>query len=282
MSIPTVMSMATKLVAVALVFAAIFYIVLQFFRPRYVRKEEEWRASYGLKTDRWKFTVHTLMGSTVLFVIALAVTGRLHLALFGILGGPFVAGVLKKRREARRLAMLRGQFLLVIGNMSSALAGGISPYQAIEEITPSLPSPAREVFIGILRQTRAGQGYLEAIRDAREATGWKDLDLLATALDIYRNTGGNIVEVLRYLQENIAAREADVRYTNALLAQIRLTARMLSFLPLFLVGVARILAPDFMEPLLDDPVGNLLLFGVIISTLFGNVMIENTIKKTVG
>ena len=275
--------MALKTAAVLLVFCSILTIYyFGFYRPRYVRKEAEWRASYGLRSESARFATDVVLGAGLVFAVAFAVTGKLHLALMALPGGFLVARWQAGRRRKKKQELLRSQFVQVIANLSSSLSGGLSPYQALEEITPSLPEPARSVFVGILRQTRAGSGYLDAIRDARKATDWEELDLLATALDIYRETGGNLVEVFQYMQESLAGREADRRYVNSLLAQIRMTARVLSALPFFLVLVARLLAPEFMAPLLDDPVGNVLLLFIVGSIAFGNVFIERMVRGTVG
>ena len=275
--------MELKIAASSLVFlsiATIYY--FGFYRPRYVRKEAEWRASYGLRPESARFMVDFMLGSVLMFAVAFAVTGKLHLALMSLPGGFLYARWLSRRRLTKKQDLLRSQFIQVIANLTSSLSGGLSPYQALEEITPSLPEPARSVFVGILRQTRAGSGYLDAIRDARKATDWEELDLLATALDIYRETGGNLVEVFQYMQESLAGREADRRYVNSLLAQIRMTARVLSVLPFFLVTVARLLSPEFMAPLLDEPVGNVLLLLIVGSVAFGNVIIERMVRGAVG
>lgn len=275
--------MTLKIIAVLLVFLSIVVIYyFGFYRARYVRKEAEWRASYGLRPDGARVARDFVIGSVLMFVIAFAVTGKMHLAFLTLPGGFLYARWQAGRRRKKKIDMLRSQFVQVIANLSSSLSGGLSPYQALEEITPQLPEPARSVFIGILRQTRAGSGYLDAIRDARKATDWEELDLLATALDIYRETGGNLVEVFQYMQENLAGREADRRYVNSLLAQIRMTARVLSALPFFLVMVARLLAPEFMVPLLDEPTGNVLLLFVVGSIIFGNVFIERMVKGVIG
>lgn len=275
--------MELKIAASFLVFlsiATIYY--FGFYRPRYVRKDAEWRASYGLRPESARFMVDFMLGSVLMFAVAFAVTGKLHLALMAVPGGFLYARWLSRRRLTKKQDLLRSQFIQVIANLTSSLSGGLSPYQALEEITPSLPEPARSVFVGILRQTRAGSGYLDAIRDARKATGWEELDLLATALDIYRETGGNLVEVFSYMQESLAGREADRRYVNSLLAQIRMTARVLSVLPFFLVTVARLLSPEFMAPLLDEPAGNVLLLLIVGSVAFGNVIIERMVRGAVG
>lgn len=275
--------MELKIAASFLVFlsiATIYY--FGFYRPRYVRKDAEWRASYGLRPESARFMVDFMLGSVLMFAVAFAVTGKIHLAIIAFPGGFLYARWQAGRRLMKRQDLLRSQFIQVIANLTSSLSGGLSPYQALEEITPSLPEPARSVFVGILRQTRAGSGYLDAIREARKATGWGELDLLATALDIYRETGGNLVEVFQYMQESLAGREADRRYVNSLLAQIRMTARVLSVLPFFLVTVARLLSPEFMVPLLDEPVGNVLLLLMVGSVAFGNVIIERMVRGTVG
>lgn len=271
-----------KWLAVATGFMAVFLAVWQGRRPRSVPLDEEWKVRLGSPGDRKSLLVHILVGMAVCFLGAYGVTGRLHLAVLGSLGGIYVGRMMEQGRHNRRKALLRSQYAQVVGSLMAALQGGLSPHQALEDAVPSMPRPARDVFAEVLRRTRTGSTYVEAVKSVAEETGWRDLDSLVVALRIYSRTGCNLAEVFKYLQETVIERDSDRRYVEAVTAETRITARLLSFLPFFLMGVSRVLAPEFVSPLFDTLGGNIVTVVAAVMVIVGNFVTSVMVKAVVG
>ncbi|WP_156896828.1 type II secretion system F family protein [Desulfovirgula thermocuniculi] len=271
-----------KALAVATGFVAVFLAVWHGRRPRGVPLEEEWKARPGSYGERGPLLLYVLLGTAACFLGAYGVTGRLHLAVLASFGGFFVGRAFERARQNRRRALLRSQYAQVVGSLMAALQGGLSPYQALEDAVPSMPRPARDVFAEILRRTRTGSTYVEAVKGVAEETGWRDLESLVVALRIYSRTGCNLAEVFKHLQESVVERESDRRYVAAVTAETRITARLLSFLPFFLMGVSRVLAPEFVSPLFDTLPGNILIAVVTALVLVGNAVTARMVRAVVG
>lgn len=271
-----------KLLAVATGFTAVFLAVWYGRRPRSIALEEEWKARPGSYGSRGSLLAYVLFGAAACFLGAYGVTGRLHLAALASLGGLYVGRVLEQGKRYRRRALLRSQYAQVIGSLMAALQGGLSPHQALEDAVPSMPRPARDVFAEVLRRTRTGSTYVEAVKSVADETGWRDLDSLVVALRIYSKTGCNLAEVFKYLQETVIERESDRRYVAAVTAETRITARLLSFLPFFLMGFSRVMAPEFVAPLFDTLPGNIVIAFVVVMVLVGNLVTSKMVKAVVG
>jgi tight adherence protein B len=260
---------------------AAFLVVWTLMRPKQVPVADEFRARYAPEGAARK-SAYLLAGILGCMVVAYGVTGQVHLALAAAPGGFFVAGILERRRAAARRALLRAQYGHALTVLSSALQGGLSPYQAFEDAVPSMPSPAREVFAEILRRTRTGSTFVEATEKVCEETGWEDLKSLAVALKVYSRTGCNLVGVFRHLLESVYAKEGDRRYVEAVTAQTRMAAQVLSFLPFFIMGAARVMAPEFVAPLFQTLAGNLVIAFCVVMVFCGNWVVGKMVNQVVG
>lgn len=268
-------------VACLFVFLAVYVIAWQALKPRGVSVREEWTIEHAKKNPLQK-AVYILAAGFVCALGAYGVTGQLHFAAIGLIGGYFAANALEKRRQNARSEALKAQYGQILAAIASAMQGSLSHYQALEDITPSLPNPGREVFTEILRRARTGSTISQAVKDVAEITGWDDLDSLAMAFRLYDTTGCNLVEVLNHLSEAIRERESDRKYTRAVTAEIRFTALILSLLPFGLMGATRVLAPDFSKPLFETTGGNIVVIFCVVMVLLGNRMIGRMVQKSVG
>lgn len=273
---------AAPFLAAAFVFGLVFILVRLFFESRKgvsLRSEFKVRpfSNGGLAQK-----TYTLGGVLFCFLAGYGVTGRFHLALLASLGGLYLGRTAAQQRQKVRSTMLRSQYAQVLNAISSGLQGGLSPQQAIEDAVPGMPEPARTVFAEVLHRTRLGAGIVSAIQDVSRESDWTDLASLAMALNIFERTGCNLVEVLDHLAETVYDRENDRRYVQAVTAQARVTALILSLLPFLLMGAIRVIAPDYMSPLFDTFAGNGVLVFCALMVIAGNSIINRMVAKTTG
>ncbi|AOQ23131.1 hypothetical protein MTAT_16610 [Moorella thermoacetica] len=270
-----------KSLAVILGAAAVFIAVWNYVRPRNVAVDEEWKMRSGTVKGGARL-VYFLIGVIVCVLGGYGVTGQPHLAALASIGGVFFARLIERRKAATRLELLRSQYAAVLSSMVSALQGGLSPYQALEDAVPSMPRPARDIFAEMLRQTRTGTTFVQAAENVLKATGWSDLKSMVVALRIYSRTGCNLVEVFQHILESNYERQNDRRYVAAVTSESRVTALMLSFLPFFLMGICRVMAPDFIAPLFTTLAGNVVIVVCVIMVVVGNVIVGKMVKGVAG
>lgn len=263
------------------IFLSVYLFAWHVLRPRGVSLQEEWTLEHG-KSSLGQRLFHTVLCGLACALAAYGVTGQLHFAALGLFGGYFAANALAKRRENARKEALRAQYGRILAALASALQGGLGLYQALEDITPSLPEPGRSVFVEILSRVRTGSTVLQAVKDVARVTGWKDLESLAMAIRLYETTGCDLVKVFNYLADAVREHESDRKYVSAVTAEIRLTASVLSVLPFALIGAARTLAPEFAAPLFATTGGNLVVLFCAGMVLLGNKVVRGMVGKAVG
>jgi len=248
-----------------------------FMKPKEVSIREEWSIKHD-EGSRLTNIIIILVCGLVCSIAAYGVTGEIFFAGLAFLGGYFVAKWLSKRRQKTREEMLRMQYGQVLTALASAMQGGLMHYQALEELTPVLPQPSKDVFAEILARARTGSSLYQATKSVAEVVQWKDLESMAAAFKMYEATGCNLVEVFNYLADVVRERESDRKYVSAVTAQVRTTATLLSFLPFILIGVARVLSPEYTAPLFTTTGGIIVLLFCVLAVVIGNRIVNRMVE----
>ncbi|MBG7605576.1 MAG: type II secretion system F family protein, partial [Actinobacteria bacterium] len=123
----------------------------------------------------------------------------------------------------------------VLQLVTTALRSGYGITQAVESVAEEAEEPARSEFAHVLLQVRLGRDLSDSMRDLAERMESKDLDWVVSAIDINRETGGNLSEILDTVSTTIRERGRVARQVRTLTAEGRLSARILSGLPLLML-----------------------------------------------
>lgn len=223
-----------------------------------------------------------IAGGVVLGGAALAVTGAWYFALAGLLSGTFILRWWKKKLEEDRMELLKSQFTDVLGQLESAMYGGLNPYQALEDAVPNMPRPARDVFYEVLRRTRTGDTLVQALEEIRKDTGWEELKVLSIGMSLYSRVGCDLGEICRHAMESYEDRESFRGIVSASIAQNMMTLKILTALPFFFVGYARVQAPLFIDPLFSTLWGNIVFISATAWIIMGNLITRKMVKNTLG
>src|SRR5690606_20552857 len=139
----------------------VFRLTWHFMKPKEVPIREGWSITHD-EGSRLTNIIISIVCGLVCSVAAYGVTEEIVFAGLACLGGYFVAKWLSKRRQKTREEMLRMQYGQVLTALASAMQGGLMHYQALEELTPALPQPSKDVFTEILARARTGSSLHQA------------------------------------------------------------------------------------------------------------------------
>ncbi|WP_099081835.1 type II secretion system F family protein [Desulforamulus profundi] len=224
-----------------------------------------------------------LLGSVIGAALAYAITGNLFLTLLGLSGGYFALKWTKAKRERERLELLQSQYPDVLSQLETATAGSLNPHQALEDAIPNLPRPARDVFYEVLTLTRvAGYDVSEALEKVADETGWQDLRSLAMGFRLSINMGINLSTICKHLLESNYEKESYRGQIRGAISQNIMTIKVLSGLPFFVIGIARITSPEFAEPLFNTPEGVVFFLICVGMIAAGNIVAKKMIYRTMG
>ena len=137
----------------------------------------------------------------------------------------------------------------------NALRSGYSVLQAMEAIATELPPPVSVEFERVVQEVRLGLGVPQALSNMLRRVPSDDLDLVITAVNIQREVGGNLAEVLDTISFTIRERIRIKGEIRTLTAQGRLSGWIISLLPIALALVLLLINAEYIGQLFvrEDP-----------------------------
>jgi tight adherence protein B len=225
------------------------------------------------------------------FVLALGIAGVSGALAGSVLGsgltlpmvlvGLALPIVWLKQRQRRRLAAFQEQLPEALDMLVSAMRAGYSFQTAMKFVGEEMPAPLGVEFLQFYDEQRLGVEVRAALVALQERSASPDMKMFVTAVLIHRDTGGNLSEVLSNIAD-VMRQRADVhRQVDTLTAQSKLSARILAVLPLMVFGAVISMDREFIRPMLDEPVGRLMLSYAAVSVILGYLLLMRIAKVDV-
>lgn len=223
--------------------------------------------------------------------IALAVVSGLGVgllvgALVNVLGGillgliaaavPFL--ILEQRRSTRQKAFL-SQLPDTLQLMAGSLRAGYGTLQAIDSVAKEAPAPTSEEFARVLTEARLGMPIEDALSTMADRVDNADFRWVVMAINIQREVGGNLAELLDIVAEVLREREMLRRQINVLSAEGKLSAYILIGLPIVLTIYLILVRPEYIAVLVTSGfIGFAMIGGAVLLMLIGVIWIRNLIR----
>jgi tight adherence protein B len=160
-----------------------------------------------------------------------------------------------ERARAKALAIELGPALqLVVDN----LRVGRDLVSAMEEVAASAAPPVDEILSTVVAETQLGGRVDVVIARQAELEGDRHLRVVASAVGLHVEHGGNLVEILSSVVETIEEEDRLRRNIASLTADGRLSSSVLLALPVLTLIVVSVLSPGYATSLLTDPLGRIM------------------------
>lgn len=156
----------------------------------------------------------------------------------------YVRTMAKKRMQA-----FDGQLSDTLNLWVNALRSGYSVLQAMEAIATELPPPVSVEFERVVQEVRLGLSVEQALANMYRRVPSEDLDLVITAVNIQREVGGNLAEVLDTISFTIRERVRIKGEIRTLTAQGRVSGWIISVLPIVLGFLLFLINPEYVSQL---------------------------------
>lgn len=169
--------------------------------------------------------------------------------------GAATPNVLLSIAVGRRTSRLHAQLADVVTILASSLRAGHSFSQAIEVVSREVDEPAGPEFQRVVAEVRLGRPVEEALSAMAARVGSEDFKWAVLAVNIQREVGGNLAEVLDIVADTLRERDALRRQVRVLSAEGRFSVKILIALP-FLIGlyIAKV-NPGYMNLLFSTRLG---------------------------
>jgi tight adherence protein B len=207
------------------------------------------------------FFVGAILGVAILRSLLLA-------AVVGVIAGigPTLAlrVSLKKRTEK-----MREQLPDVLTIMASSLRAGHSFMQALDTVAREIPQPAAVEFQRVVAEIRLGRPTDDALEALATRVGSADFRWAVLAVNIQREVGGNLAEILDNVADTLRERAMIRRQIRVLTAEGRLSAWVLAGLPVAIAVYMFVVNPDYIGLLFTHTMGLIMLGGATLLLVAG-------------
>jgi tight adherence protein B len=181
----------------------------------------------------------------------------------------------------RRLNRLQGQVIDVLMIIASSLRAGHSFLQAVDMVSKEIGEPAAGEFTRAVSEIRLGRPMEEALNALAARMESADFEWAMMAVNIQREVGGNLAEVLDTVAVTLRDREAVRRQVKVLAAEGKLSARILTGLPFLIIAYVAKVNPGFLNPLTTTFIGRVMLAGGALLMIIGIVVMRRMVRINV-
>ncbi len=222
------------------------------------------------------YSVTALLTRMIIAGGAGLILGGLMMGMIGILAA-FPAGLapyaLVRYQASKRTQALVEQLPDTLELMARSLQAGMGLSDAFKLVAEEMPMPIAGEFGRVFEEVRFGRDYREAFDKMLERNpGVFDLRLFVSSVSLQRETGGNLIEILNNIASTIRSRFVFEAKVRAMTSEAKFTALLLASLPIFVILALSAMNPEYLTPLWEDILGNMIIVGAICMYAFGGWM----------
>jgi tight adherence protein B len=225
----------------------------------------------GLTVGLSRLAVIVVLAAVVAFAAAVVLRGNIveavGWALFAGVVAPYVGLRVLRGRRQKRFGL---QFPDAIDIIVRSLRAGHPVPIAVSMVSREMPDPIGTEFGLVADEVTYGADLETAMRNLYYRVGQDDLPLFVTAVAIQGTTGGNLGEILQNLSSVIRQRFKMRRKVKALAAEGRMSAIMLSSLPIAVFFMIHLVSPDFYGSVWEFDLTKMILAAAGAWMLIGN------------
>jgi len=188
--------------------------------------------------------------------------------LIGAVIGFFLPRFYVKRQQTVRLNKFNDQLADMLNLMVNGLRAGYSTMQALEAVSRELPSPISDEFRRVVQEMQIGISMENALENLLRRIPSDDLDFVVTAVNVQREVGGNLSEILDTISFTIRERVRIKGEIRVMTASVRTSGAVLSMIPVFLSLALWFISPDYIGTFFDrGPLCGWLAVGTIVGMI---------------
>ncbi len=220
-------------------------------------------AQADLKLRPAEYVAAMVIASFLLGFLAWAIGGQnIISALIGMILGAMAPRFYMKRQQNKRLVTFGNQLPDMLNLVVNGLRAGYSTMQALEAVSKELPPPLSVEFGRVVKEMQLGIGMEDSLNNLHRRIPSDDLDLIITAINVQREVGGNLAEILDTISYTIRERIKIKGEIKVLVSQVIYSGRFLAMLPLILMGLLWFANREYLMTFFKP--GNLLCGGVML------------------
>jgi tight adherence protein B len=182
------------------------------------------------------------------------------------------------RKQRARMNAIEEQFPDALDFIARSVRAGNALSISLEMLAGEASEPLRSEFLKVSREQSLGASLDTALGNLLTRVPLVETRFFVSAVLLQREAGGNLAEVLSRLANSVRDRLRLRGHVKAVSGQGRLTAAILTVLPIVVIVLLKMISPKYLETLTGDPRGRMLLGAAVLSQILGYL----TMKKIVN
>ncbi|MFK4638365.1 type II secretion system F family protein [Paenarthrobacter histidinolovorans] len=231
----------------------------------------------GVKQAPADFMVLVVAGAVVTAVVG-ALVFNLFVGIFLALSVPFLAKLVLVSKTQKRRAKFEVQLTDTIQMLIGGLRVGHGIMRSLQAAAQESQAPTSEELSRIVNEVRVGKDARQAIEDCAARMDSEDFRWIGQAIQINREVGGDLAEVLEQVEGTIRERSEIKGHVRALSAEGKMSAVVLMILPVAVGIFMSALNPGYLKLFTGHPLGIALIVVSVILFAVGGFWMSRTVK----
>jgi tight adherence protein B len=250
----------------------------RFAFPRHAQRQMQ-EAGLSWSSSRLLFAMGLMAipGLGVGALVPFLLNGPVTAFVMGVAGAATPYLYVRAKRQ-RRLDRLEEQFPEALDFLARSMRAGHAFSISLEMLGEEMADPLGQEFRALFNEQNLGAPLDVALRNFTDRVPLLDVRFFTSSVLLQRQTGGNLSEILARLAYIIRERFRLKGQVKAASAHGRLTATILTVLPIATMVGLLFVAPGYLQSMANDPDGKIMIAGAIIAQVLGNFFIKKIIK----
>lgn len=204
-------------------------------------------ARADLKLKPAEYILTEFLSAAAVAGIAWLIGGRsLIFSGIGVVVGWNLPRMYVRMEQGKRLQRFNDQLADMLNLMVNGLRAGYSTMQAMEAVSREMPAPICDEFRRVVQETQLGLPMERALDNLLRRIASEDLDLVITAINVQREVGGNLAEILDTISYTIRERVRVKGEIRVMTSQVMYSGKFLAMMPLILAGFMWVMNREYM------------------------------------
>lgn len=244
---------------------------------KWLRRISRYLSYSGLKISIGRYLAIAVISCVMLFSTGLVVNGTIAGLTLGVAS---VAGfaIFPRVLTHRRMSKFEDQFDFTLELFSSSIRAGHGLLRAIEVVAKESESPTSQEFGRALNEHRIGVDVTTSLLGIAGRMKSQEMEWVVQAIGVHLEAGGNLSSMFDDVLLTIRDRNLIRQQVKALSADGRISARVMSAIPVALMVGIGVLNPNYFEPILNDEIAPLFI-GALVAFFGAGVLWVSKITK---
>jgi tight adherence protein B len=232
----------------------------------------------GLPILAGEFVALTVICGLAGAIFAALLVQNIIFVLLIAAGAAFIPYFWMARAHSKRENQLVDQLADTLSILASSLRAGYSFLQALDTVSKEIGEPSAHEFQRVVAEIRLGRPIDDALAAMAVRINSDDLKWAVIAINVQRQVGGNLAEVLDIVANTVRERGYIRRQVRVLSAEGRVSVAILASLPFVILLYLGIASPEYVGLLFTRTAGLIMLAFAAILMFLGIFIMTRIVK----